>query len=82
MKENGKTKVVEINMEVHTIEGFSGHSDRNQLINYVRRLNPKPERIITCHGEESKCIELASSLYKRTRSETRAVQNLEVFRVK
>jgi|Deesub1362B_J571_1020462.scaffolds.fasta_scaffold02576_5 hypothetical protein len=82
MKENGKTKVVTINMEVHTIEGFSGHSDRNQLINYVRRLNPKPERIITCHGEESKCIELASSLYKRTYSETRAVQNLDVFRVK
>ncbi len=82
MKENGKTKVVTINMEVHTIEGFSGHSDRNQLINYVKRLNPKPERIITCHGEESKCIELASSLYRSTHSETRAVQNLEVFRVK
>ncbi len=82
MKENGKTKVVKVNMQVHTVEGFSGHSDRNQLINYIRRLNPKPERIITCHGEEQKCIELASSLYKVTRSETRAVANLEVFRAK
>ncbi len=82
MKENGKTKVIKVNMQVHTVEGFSGHSDRNQLLNYIKRLNPKPERIITCHGEESKCIELASALYKISRSETRAVMNLEVFRVK
>jgi hypothetical protein len=82
MNENGKTKVVQMKMDVHTIEGFSGHSDRNQLINYIRRLNPKPERLVTCHGEESKCIELASILYKIFRCETKAPQNLEVFRAK
>jgi hypothetical protein len=77
---NGKTRVIPINMQVHTIDGFSGHSDRNQLINYIRRLNSKPERILTCHGEESKCIELASVLYKTFKSETRAPYNLEVIR--
>lgn len=82
MSDNGKTRVVSIKMGVHTVEGFSGHSDRNQLLNYIRRLNPKPERIITCHGEESKSIELASALYKLLKSETRAPQNLEVFRAK
>ncbi|GBE54798.1 MAG TPA: beta-CASP ribonuclease aCPSF1 [Euryarchaeota archaeon] len=82
MKENGKTRVVKVNMQVHTVEGFSGHSDRNQLLNYIKRLNPKPERIVTCHGEESKCIELASALHKISRSETRAAMNLEAFRVK
>ena len=82
MSENGKTKVYNMNMHVHTVEGFSGHSDRNQIINYIRRLNPKPERLITCHGEESKCVELASSIYKIFKSETRAPHNLEVFRVK
>jgi hypothetical protein len=82
MSENGKTKVVQLNMQVNTVEGFSGHSDRNQLINYVRRLNPKPERFVVAHGEESKCVELASVLYRMFRAETRAPQNLEVFRVK
>ncbi len=82
MSDNGKTKVVQINMGIHTIDGFSGHSDRNQLMNYIRRLNPMPERFVVCHGEESKCIELASALYKTFRSETRAPQNLEVLRVK
>lgn len=82
MSDNGKTKVVQINMGIHTIDGFSGHSDRNQLMNYVRRLNPRPDRFVVCHGEESKCIELASALYKMLRSETKAPHNLEVFRVK
>jgi len=45
-------------------------------------LNPKPEKIIIAHGEESKCAELASVLYRVFRSETRAPQNLEAFRVK
>lgn len=82
MNEDGKTYAMPINMAVHTVEGFSGHSDRNELINYVKRLNPKPEKVITCHGEEKRCTELASTLYKIFRCETRAPQNLEVFRVK
>jgi hypothetical protein len=82
MKDNGKTRIIPMNMRAHTVEGFSGHSDRNQLINYIRRINPKPERIIIAHGEESKCAELASVLYRVFRAETRAPQNLEVFRVK
>lgn len=80
--ENGKTRGVPIKMSVHTVEGFSGHSDRNQLMNYIRRLNPKPSRIITCHGEESKGIELASAIYKTFKIETRAPPNLEVLRIK
>ncbi|MFQ5887720.1 MAG: beta-CASP ribonuclease aCPSF1 [Candidatus Hydrothermarchaeales archaeon] len=82
MKENGKTKVINMKMDVHTIEGFSGHSDRNELIHFVKRLSSKPERIITCHGEESKCTELASTLYRMLKVETKAPQNLEVYRVK
>ncbi|MEE9593811.1 MAG: MBL fold metallo-hydrolase RNA specificity domain-containing protein, partial [Candidatus Hydrothermarchaeales archaeon] len=80
--ENGKTRGVPIKMSVHTVEGFSGHSDRNQLMNYIRRLNPKPERIVTCHGESSKGIELASTIYKTFKIETRAPPNLEAIRLK
>jgi hypothetical protein len=82
MKVNGKTKAVPVNLSVHTVEGFSGHSDRSQLINYIKRINPRPERIITCHGEESRTIEFASTLHKIFRCETRAPPNLEAFRLK
>jgi KH/beta-lactamase-domain protein len=82
LKENGKTRALTMEMNIHTVDGFSGHSDRNQLMNYVRRLNQKPERIYTCHGEESKCTELAYSLYKSFQTETKAPQNIEVLRIK
>ncbi|WP_456468094.1 beta-CASP ribonuclease aCPSF1 [Archaeoglobus sp.] len=77
---NGRREVVEVKMEVETVDGFSGHSDRRQLMNYVKYLNSKPEKVATVHGDESKCIELASSIYKTYRIETRAPLNLETIR--
>jgi hypothetical protein len=72
---------LKIKMEVATVDGFSGHSDRQQLVDYVRRLSPKPERILTVHGDGSKCIDLASSLYRRFKIETRSPLNLETIRL-
>ncbi len=77
---NGRREVVEVKMQVETVDGFSGHSDRRQLMNYIKYLNPKPEKVATVHGDESKCIELASSIYKTYRIETRAPMNLETIR--
>jgi len=77
---NGRREVLNVNMEVETVDGFSGHSDRKQLMNYIRALNSKPEKVLTVHGDEGKCIELASSIYKTFRIETRAPQNLETVR--
>lgn len=79
---NGRTKVLEINMNVKTVDGFSGHSDRRQLIQYVQKLNPKPDKIIINHGEESKCLELGATLYKKFGIETRVPYNLETIRLR
>jgi hypothetical protein len=80
--ERGRLEEVKVNMDVKTIDGFSGHSDRIQLLNYVRRLSPKPERVISVHGEESKCIGLASTIHKMLHIETRAPTNLETIRLR
>jgi hypothetical protein len=77
---NGKREVITVNMSVETVDGFSGHSDRRQLMNYVRALTSKPDKVITIHGDENKCIELASGIYKTYRIETRAPMNLETVR--
>jgi len=47
----GKIKVIKCNLEVHTVDGFSGHSDRRQIIGYIRKLAPKPENIIVPRGK-------------------------------
>jgi KH/beta-lactamase-domain protein len=59
---DGKMEIINIEMSTHTIHGFSGHSDRRQLINYVRRLRPQPKKVFVVHGEESKCENLSRSV--------------------
>ena len=72
---------VPVKIDIATIEGFSGHSDRTQLMNYVASLDPRPQRIILNHGEESKALDLCSSLHKRFGVESRLPYNLESIRV-
>jgi predicted metal-dependent RNase len=79
---DGRTEIVKVNMRVETVEGFSGHSDRKQLLSYVRQVTPRPERIILCHGESSKCSNLATAIHSQFRIETRVPQNLETTRIK
>ncbi len=78
---NGKKMPVQINCEVVTIEGLSGHSDQKQIINYFKRLKCRPHKVLTNHGEASKCVELAKSIHKLFRVETMAPKNLEAIRL-
>ncbi len=80
--DGGKQEVLQIKMQVHTVEGFSGHSSRNQLMNFVAKCEPRPKKVIINHGENSRCLDLASSIHKGFRIETVAPRNLEVVRVK
>lgn len=73
---------VEVKMQVETMNGLSAHSGRNDLMQFISRMNPKPKKIIVNHGEQSKCLDLASSLYKQNRAETIAPRNLETLRLK
>jgi hypothetical protein len=81
MNDNGKTLTFPIRHEMVNCEGFSGHSDRVQLVNYVATLDPRPQRIMICHGEENRSLDLAASLHKRFGMETRVPYNLETVRV-
>jgi len=61
---NGKMEVMNVEMQVESVGGFSGHSDRRQLVGYLQRIRPKPERVIVVHGEKSKSLSMAN-LFKR-----------------
>ena len=82
LNERGKPLTLHLKMDIETVDGFSGHSDRRQLVNYVSTLEPRPERIIINHGDDFKCSDLASTLYKKFGIETRAPLNLETIRLK
>lgn len=81
LKEEGKTKVYNVKMEIKTIEGFSGHSNRRQLMEYVKKLSPRPEKVIMCHGDAYKTMDLASSVHRSYKIETKTPLNLECTRI-
>jgi len=82
MSIDSNKEITQIKMEVYTIEGFTGHSGRKQLLNFVYKCDPKPKKVIVNHGESSRCLDLASSLHKLNRVETAAPRDLEALRIK
>jgi uncharacterized protein len=79
---DGKEETVPIKLKLLVIEGFSGHSSRNELMAFISHTNPKPRRLIVNHGEQSKCLDLASSVYKSQKMETIVPKNLETVRLR
>jgi len=73
-----KLEIVRVNMEVHAIEGFSGHSDHKQLLAFLANITPKPKRIILNHGELNAIEALAESITKKLRGKVLPA-NVEVY---
>ena len=79
---DGTEDRVEINFEVTTIEGFTAHAGRNEIIGFFNNMRPKPKRIIVNHGEISRCLDLSSALYKLHKVETSVPRGLETLRLR
>jgi hypothetical protein len=78
----GKMEILKVNLRVESIEGFSGHSDRKQIFNYIRRVAPKLERMIICHGERAKCLNMLGSLQRIYKTEVLAPNILETVKLR
>lgn len=81
MVDRGQTHMVPVACNVVTIDGFSGHSDRKQLMDYVKALNPTPRRIICHHGDPQTCNAFRQGLRDAFRVQTHAPANLETIRL-
>ena len=57
-----KIEAVTINAGIEKLDGFSGHSDYNQLMSFVHKLKPKLRRVLVNHGERRKSENLASNI--------------------
>ena len=79
---DGKEELVEVKLEVQTIEGLTAHAGRNELISFFNNMRPKPKRIIINHGEVSKSLDLASALYKINNIETNVPRTLDTLRLR
>jgi KH/beta-lactamase-domain protein len=80
MDKSGKVKVVPVRCQTQKIDGFSGHSDFNQLLNFVSRIRPK--RVLVNHGEKSKSENVASAIYSRLKIRSGVPDNREIVRLR
>lgn len=80
--DDGRASSLKIQMQVETVEGYSGHSDRQQLLALLKNMRPKPERVFTLHGDESKCEDLSRTVSKLMHIDSRAPMNLDAIRLK
>ncbi|MFX1257125.1 MAG: beta-CASP ribonuclease aCPSF1 [Promethearchaeota archaeon] len=78
----GRTQLVKLNLKTFTLEGFSGHSSRSQISQFLRRIQPRPKVIITNHGESQKCLSLSQMIHKKLRKATKSPQNQETLLLK
>ena len=81
IEDNGKTKGLKLKIGVKTVDGFSGHADRRQLLGYAKKLHPRPKRAILMHGEMNKSMNLAMTLYEMFKVESSAPKNLDSIRL-
>ena len=81
MGKDGKIEVVSINCGIERLEGFSGHSDYNQLMSFVQRLRPKLRRVLVNHGERRKSENLSMSIRRMYRISTHYPQIQEAIKL-
>ena len=79
--DKGQTLMIDVRCNMVIIDGFSGHSDRNQLMDYVKALNPTPRKIICHHGDPQTCNAFRKGLRERFKVQTYAPDNLETLRL-
>jgi hypothetical protein len=77
----GKVEVITINCGIERLDGFSGHSDYNQLMSFVQRLRPKLRRVLVNHGEKKKSENLSASIRRMYRVASHYPQIQEAIRL-
>lgn len=81
IERNGRTAALKIRMNIKTVDGFSGHADRRQLLGYAKKIHPKPKRALIVHGEEKKSANLAATLNEMFGFDATSPQNLDTIRL-
>ncbi|MCE4628802.1 MAG: beta-CASP ribonuclease aCPSF1, partial [Desulfurococcales archaeon] len=64
-QEDGRLRMVKVNMKVVRVEGFTGHATQSELQLFLRHLNPKPRNIILNHGEPTALLTFARIIKNR-----------------
>lgn len=78
---NGRDRIP-LRMKVVKAEGFSAHSDRRQLLAFLRNMEPRPGIVLPVHGNPEKIPDFASAIRSKLRFSTKIPNLLDSIRLK
>ncbi len=81
LSDKGRMVKYRIKMGIETAEGFSGHSDKRQLLAYLANMQPKPNRVLVNHGDGDKAHEFSKLIKTKFGVDAYALRNLETIRL-
>ena len=61
---------IQVNAEIHSLEGFSGHADREGIIQWIKSFKNKPKKIFLVHGEEEATEEISRKIEEESKIKT------------
>lgn len=79
INDSGRHEVLRVALQVEKVDGFSGHSSRQQILNYIKRVSPTPRKIVFVHGEPEASTSLAKTAHRIAPSEIYTPRNLETI---
>lgn len=53
---------IQVNAEIVSLQGFSGHADKGELLNWINSFVKKPKHVFVVHGEDTVCEEFTTCL--------------------
>ena len=53
---------IAVNAKIETLQGISGHADRDMLLGWLKNMNAKPATVFVNHGEDTVCDSFADSI--------------------
>lgn len=58
---------IRVNAQIHNVQGFSGHADKNALLDWLRGFEDKPKKVFLVHGEAEAKSSFAEEIKKTLR---------------
>ena len=55
-------ETIEVRADIRTLQGISGHADKDGLIDWIEGFKKKPQKVFVVHGESSVCDSFAACL--------------------
>ena len=61
---------IQVNAEIHSLDGFSGHADKEGVLQWIKNFKSKPQKIFVVHGEEEATREMSKIIEEELKIKT------------